>query len=65
MPKVKKYTKKSAYYAERLRGKGYSVRFNWVDEDSYEDVTVRGPVFNGYGREFNTPKEAWDFINER
>lgn len=60
--KAKTYNKTASLYADKLRSKGYSVRFNWIDDTHYEDVTVRGRVFRGYGREFSTPKQAYDYI---
>lgn len=47
-----------------LEKHGYSVTFNWTDPygGSYEDITVRGAIWRGYGTEFSTPKAAWEYI---
>lgn len=65
MKRQKKYNKTAQIYAEKLRKKGYSIKFNWTDSFSgfYEDVTIRGAKFNGYGSEFSTPKKAYQYIN--
>lgn len=64
--RTKNYNKTAGLYAERLRSVGYTVRFNWVDDgQQYEDVTVCGPVFRGYGREFSTPREAWEYVRRQ
>lgn len=60
----KTYGKTAAMYAERLRGRGYTCRFNWTDADGsrYDCVSVCGRMFCGHGGEFSTPKAAWDYI---
>lgn len=42
------------------------MKYNWIDPSGgeYEDVTVRGPKFRGYGGEFSTPRKAWEYINQ-
>lgn len=64
MARVKKYGDTAAKYAEKLRRMGYTVKFNWIDPYGgyYEDVTVRGPIFRGYGIEYNTVREAYESI---
>ncbi len=54
--RIKTYNKTAAKYAEKVRKKGYHLRFNWVDADGYyyDDVTVLG-----HG-EFNTPRKAYE-----
>lgn len=60
------YCETSRKYEEKLRKAGYFVKYNWTDPYSgeYEDVTVRGPKFRGYGTEFSTPRKAWEYINQ-
>lgn len=60
-----KFNKTANKTAEKLRSRGYQVKFNWIDPDAgiYEDVTVRGRIFRGYGVEFKTPRHAWVYIN--
>lgn len=62
---TKKYNETARKYEEKLRKAGYSVHYNWTDPygGHYEDVTVRGPKFNGYGSEFSTPRKAWEYIS--
>lgn len=64
MARVKKYSDTAAKYAEKLSRIGYTVKYNWVDPYGgyYEDVTVRGPIFCGYGREFDTVRQAYEYI---
>ena len=60
--RLKQYNKTAALFAEKLKSAGYSIKFNFVDEWNYEDVTVRGPIFRGYGKEFPTPRKAYEHI---
>ena len=63
--RTKKYNDCAQKYAQKLKDKGYSITFNWVDTDGrYSDVTVRGRLFNGYGTEFSTPRQAYLFISK-
>lgn len=57
----KYYNASAQRYAEKIRKLGYTIKFNWSDPygGTYEDVTVRGPRYNGYGTEFSTPREAY------
>lgn len=57
----KKYNETAQKYAEKIRKMGYTIKFNWTDPygGSYEDVTVRGPKWRGYGGEFSTPRQAY------
>lgn len=65
MAKIKTYNQTAQKYAEKLRKRGYSVKFNWVDDGrQYEDITIRGAIFNGYGGEFSTPRKAYEYINK-
>lgn len=58
--RIKRYNKTAAKYAEKVRKKGYHLRFNWVDADGYyDDVTVLG-----HG-EFNTPRKAYERLVRR
>ena len=61
---TKHYNKTARKYEEKLRKKGYKVKYNWKDPYSgeYEDVTVRGSIWNGYGGEFATPRKAYEYI---
>ena len=61
---MRKISKSALLYAEKLRKKGYTVRFNNADTDGryYENVSVCGAVFRGYGSEFSTPKNAYDYV---
>lgn len=63
--RTKKFNETARKYEEKLRKAGYSVQYNWVDAyaGEYEDVTVRGPKFRGFGGEFSTPRKAWEYIN--
>lgn len=67
MKREKRFCKTAQRYEEKLRKKGYTVKYNWTDPYGgiYEDVTVSGPIFNGYGGEFSTPRMAWEFINRQ
>lgn len=62
--RTKKYNTTAIRYEEKLRKKGYSVKYNWHNayDGDYEDITVRGPAFNGYGGEFSTPRKAYEYI---
>ena len=59
-----KYNKTAQAYEQKLNKKGYTVKYNWSDSygGDYEDVTVRGPIWCGYGGEFSTPRKAWEYI---
>lgn len=61
----KQYNKTAQKYEAKLRKKGYFVKYNWTDPFGgfYEDVTIRGARFKGYGCEFSTPKKAYEYIN--
>lgn len=63
--RTKKFSKTASMYAEKLRKLGYTVRFNWVDDNHYEDVSVCGAKFRGYGGEFSTPRKAYQYINNQ
>lgn len=65
--RTKKYCETSRKYEEKLRKAGYTVTYNWVDgyAGEYNDVTVRGPLFRGYGGEFSTTRKAWEYINRQ
>lgn len=63
--KLKRYSTTAAHYAEKLRAKGYTVKFNWVDSESYENITICGPIFCGYGCEFSTPRQAHEYITRQ
>jgi hypothetical protein len=56
--RIKQYNKTASLYKEKLRKKGYLLRFNWVDYPGteYDDVTVIG-----HG-EFNTPRKAYECL---
>lgn len=60
--RLKQYNNTAALYAEKLRSAGYSVKFNFVDSWNYEDVSVCGPLWRGYGTEFSTPRKAYEYI---
>lgn len=63
MARIKQYNKTAQKYAEKLEKRGYFVRFNWIDTvGNYDDVTVRGAKFCGYGSEFRTPRAAYNYI---
>lgn len=64
--RTKRYNKSASVYAQKLKDTGYSVTFNWTDTDGeYSDVTVRGRLFNGYGTEFSTPRQAYEYISKQ
>ena len=60
----KKYTHEAETYARRLRERGYSVRFNWVDGNHYIDVVVRGRATNGEAMTFTSPREAMQYVRK-
>lgn len=60
--KTKKYNKTAIIYVDKLLKVGYTCHFNWVGDREYEDVSVTGPLFCGYGCEFSTPQKAYDYI---
>lgn len=62
--RTKKYSKTSQYYECLIKRKGYFVKYNWTTQygDEYEDVTIRGPKFRGYGTEYPTMRKAWEAI---
>lgn len=64
MSRTKHYNETARKYEQKLRKKGYSVKYNWVDPygGEYEDVTVSGPAFCGYGGEFPTPRAAYERV---
>jgi hypothetical protein len=64
MARQKKYNETAQKYEQKLRKAGYSVKYNWTDPYGgyYEDVTVRGPIWRGYGGEFPTTRKAWEYI---
>lgn len=49
-------------YRNKLLKAGYTCQFNWVSPWEYENVTVKGPLFRGYGGEFSTPRKAYEYV---
>ena len=60
--RTKKYNKTAQLYAEKLRKIGYTCRFNWISDSEYDDVTVTGAIWRGYGGEWPTPRKAYEYI---
>jgi hypothetical protein len=62
----KQYNRTASDYAEKIKKMGYSISFNWTDPNGgfYEDVTVRGDLWRGYGTEFPTPRKAYEYIRQ-
>lgn len=60
MARIKTYNDTANFYANKLRERGYVVRFNWVDDGrQYDDITVVG-----HG-EFPTPRKAWEYLTRK
>ena len=64
MKRHKFYNKTAQLYKEKVEKLGYCLKFNWIDPygGEYEDVTVRGPKFRGYGTEYSTPRDAYEHL---
>lgn len=60
--RTKSYNKTSMIYRNKLLKAGYTCQFNWVSQWEYENVTVKGPLFRGYGGEFPTPRKAYEYV---
>ena len=61
---MRKVSKSTLLYAEKLKKKGYTVRFNNSDACGryYESVSVCGKVFLGRESKFSTPRNAYDYV---